>query len=108
VATPAGLGRVVRTAAGQVAAIVEDRDASEQQREIDEINTGFIAAPTALLARWVGELTPHNAQNEFYLTDVVGLARRDGIEVVAEIAPDARDVGGINDRAQLAATEGLV
>jgi bifunctional UDP-N-acetylglucosamine pyrophosphorylase/glucosamine-1-phosphate N-acetyltransferase len=105
---PAGLGRVVRAADGQVEAIVEDRDATEAQRAVDEINTGFIAAPTALLARWVGELTPHNAQNEFYLTDVVAFARRDGIAVVAELAPDARDVGGINDRAQLAATERLL
>jgi bifunctional UDP-N-acetylglucosamine pyrophosphorylase/glucosamine-1-phosphate N-acetyltransferase len=105
---PSGLGRIVRNAAGQVEAIVEDRDASEAQRAIDEINTGFIAAPTQILARWVGELTPHNAQNEYYLTDIVPLARRGGIDVVAELAPDEREVGGINDRAQLAATERLM
>ena len=105
---PAGLGRVIRGADGRVEAIVEDRDATDAQRATREINTGFMAAPTALLARWVSELTPHNAQNEYYLTDIVALARRDGVDVVAELAPDARDVGGINDRAQLAAVERLV
>jgi bifunctional UDP-N-acetylglucosamine pyrophosphorylase/glucosamine-1-phosphate N-acetyltransferase len=108
VSDPFGLGRIVRTHDGHVEAIVEDRDADANQRTIDEINTGFIAAPTALLARWVESLTPHNAQNEYYLTDVVGLARRDGIEVVAEIAPDERDVLGVNDRAQLAVVERIV
>ena len=105
---PAGLGRVIRTADGHVEAIVEDRDATAAQRATREINTGFMAAPTALLARWVGELSPHNAQNEYYLTDIVALARRDGIDVVAELAPVPGDVGGINDRAQLAAVERLV
>ena len=105
---PSGLGRIVRSAAGQVEAIVEHRDADDKQRAIDEINTGFIAAPTQVLARWVAELTPHNAQNEYYLTDVIALARRDGIDVVAELAPDEREVGGINDRAQLAAAERLM
>ncbi|HEY1328924.1 MAG TPA: bifunctional UDP-N-acetylglucosamine diphosphorylase/glucosamine-1-phosphate N-acetyltransferase GlmU [Casimicrobiaceae bacterium] len=104
---PSGLGRIVRND-GQVEAIVEDRDATDPQRAIDEINTGFMAAPTALLARWVRELTPHNAQNEYYLTDIVPLARRQGIDVAAEIAPDEREVGGINDRVQLATAERLV
>lgn len=108
VTNPAGLGRVVRGADGLVQRIVEERDASPDERGIREINTGFMAAPTALLARWVSQLTPHNAQNEYYLTDVVALARAEGVEVVAERAPDERDVGGVNDRAQLAATERLL
>jgi bifunctional UDP-N-acetylglucosamine pyrophosphorylase/glucosamine-1-phosphate N-acetyltransferase len=105
VTDPSGLGRVVRDARGQVDRIVEDRDADDDTRAVDEINTGFMAAPTSLLTRWVAALTPHNAQQEYYLTDVVAQARADGIEVVAELAPDEREIGGINDRAQLAATE---
>lgn len=108
VTDPAGLGRVLRDGDGSVRAIVEERDASDAERACNEINTGFIAAPTQLLDRWVKELTPHNAQNEYYLTDIVALARRDGIDVVAELAPDERDVRGINDRAQLAAVERIV
>jgi bifunctional UDP-N-acetylglucosamine pyrophosphorylase/glucosamine-1-phosphate N-acetyltransferase len=105
---PAGLGRVVRDAQGHVERIVEERDATPQERLLDEINTGFMAAPTALLARWVERLTPQNAQGEYYLTDAIAMARADGIEVAAEVAPDAREVGGINDRAQLAAAERLL
>ncbi len=105
---PAGLGRVVRDAGGQVAAIVEERDASDDERAVREINTGFIAAPTALLARWVAALAPHNAQNEYYLTDAIALARADGIDVVAELAADEADVRGVNDRVQLAAVERIV
>jgi bifunctional UDP-N-acetylglucosamine pyrophosphorylase/glucosamine-1-phosphate N-acetyltransferase len=105
VTDPSGLGRVVRDARGQVDRIVEDRDADDDTRAVDEINTGFMAAPTSLLTQWVAALTPHNAQQEYYLTDVVARARADGIDVVAELAADEREIGGINDRAQLAATE---
>jgi bifunctional UDP-N-acetylglucosamine pyrophosphorylase/glucosamine-1-phosphate N-acetyltransferase len=108
VADPAGLGRVVRDAEGRVERVVEERDATPAQRSIDEINTGFMAAPTALLARWVAQLTPHNAQQEYYLTVVIALARAEGIEVAAEVAPDPLEVGGINDRAQLAAAERIL
>jgi bifunctional UDP-N-acetylglucosamine pyrophosphorylase/glucosamine-1-phosphate N-acetyltransferase len=105
---PSGLGRVVRGANGSVERVVEERDATPDERALDEINTGFMAAPTALLARWVERLTPDNAQNEYYLTDAIAMARADGIDVVAEVAPDAAEVGGINDRRQLAAAERLL
>jgi bifunctional UDP-N-acetylglucosamine pyrophosphorylase / glucosamine-1-phosphate N-acetyltransferase len=105
---PSGLGRIVRDGSGAVRAIVEDRDADQAQRAIDEINTGVMAAPTALLRRWVAALKTDNAQKEYYLTDIVALAVADGTPVAAHIAPDERDVRGINDRAQLAAVERIV
>jgi len=105
---PAGLGRVIRDGNGMLCAIVEHRDTDTAQRAIDEINTGFMAAPTALLRRWVAGLTPDNAQNEYYLTDIIALAVADGTPVAAQLAADERDVRGINDRAQLAAVERIV
>jgi bifunctional UDP-N-acetylglucosamine pyrophosphorylase/glucosamine-1-phosphate N-acetyltransferase len=105
---PAGLGRIVRDGRGQVRAIVEERDASADQRAIREINTGVMAAPAALMKRWVGALTPDNAQGEYYITDIVAMACAQGVPVVASVAPDERDVRGINDRAQLAAVERIL
>jgi len=105
---PCGFGRIVRDGAGAVRAIVEEKDATAAQRAIDEINAGVMAAPTALLRRWVAALKPDNAQNEYYLTDIVALAVADGTSVVAHVAADERDVRGINDRAQLAAVERIV
>jgi bifunctional UDP-N-acetylglucosamine pyrophosphorylase/glucosamine-1-phosphate N-acetyltransferase len=103
-----GLGRIIRDAAGRVRAIVEDRDVNPLQRAITEINTGVMAAPTALLKRWVAALKPDNAQGEYYLTDIVATAVADGIPVLAHVADDERDVRGINDRSQLAAVERIV
>src|SRR5690349_18949219 len=103
-----GLGRIVRTGDGGVKAIVEDRDASPSERAIDEINTGFIAAPTALLTRWVAQLAPHNAQREYYLTDIVAMAVAEGVPVTAHIADDEREVRGVNDRAQLVFAERII
>ena len=108
VANPFGLGRIVRDDNGHVRAIVEERDAAAAQRQIDEINTGFIAAPTALLKRWVARLTPHNAQEEYYLTDVIAMAVAEGVPVSAHVVTDEASVLGINDRAQLAALERIV
>ena len=105
---PFGLGRVLRAPDGNVQAIVEERDATDDERRIDEINTGFIAAPTALLAQWVARLTPHNAQGEYYLTDIVGMAVAEGVPVVAHTVTDEASVAGVNDRAQLAALERIV
>jgi len=108
VADPRGLGRVLRGDDGCVRAIVEDRDATIAQRAQHEIYTGALAAPSALLAAWVAKLTPHNAQGEFYLTDIVGLALADGVQVNALAAADADDAMGVNDRVQLAAVERVV
>lgn len=108
VRNPLGLGRVIRGADGNVQAIVEERDATPDQRSINEINTGFIAAPSALLKRWLTLLTPHNAQGEFYLTDVVAMAVAEGVPVGAHVVSDEVSVLGVNDRAQLASLERIV
>ena len=108
VANPTGLGRIVRDDAGNVRAIVEERDASPAERALDEIYTGVLAAPTARLREWVAGLTDDNAQREFYLTDVVRHAHAAGVPVTAHLAASEEEVQGVNDRAQLAAIERIV
>jgi bifunctional UDP-N-acetylglucosamine pyrophosphorylase/glucosamine-1-phosphate N-acetyltransferase len=102
---PSGYGRVVRDASGRVRRIVEHRDASAQELAIPEWYAGFLAAPARSLARWVEGLTSDNAQKEYYLTDVVGLAVGDGVEVQAVKARDRWDVAGVNSKRELAALE---
>jgi len=102
---PTGYGRIVRDAAGIVRRIVEQKDASDADRAIDEVNTGIMALDGTRLAGWLGRLENANAQGEYYLTDVVGLAVGDGLPVEAVIASDPLEVAGINDRAQLAQLE---
>ena len=102
---PAGYGRIVRTADGGVQAIVEHKDASPQQRALREVYTGIMAAPTALLARWVMALKDDNVQREFYLTDVVAQAVAEGVPVVASAAPSETEVLGVNSPVQLADLE---
>ena len=104
-ADPAGYGRVVRDAAGRVLRIVEERDASQEERAIGEINTGVLAAPAARLRAWLGALKADNAQAEYYLTDCIGAAVRDGCAVEAVVAGTAAEVLGVNDKRELAAAE---
>jgi bifunctional UDP-N-acetylglucosamine pyrophosphorylase/glucosamine-1-phosphate N-acetyltransferase len=102
---PEGYGRIVREGAA-VRGIVEHKDASPEQREkIHEIYTGIMAAPTAALKRWLARLTNHNAQNEYYLTDIVAMAVADGVPVVAHDARDDTEVLGVNSAEQLAELE---
>jgi bifunctional UDP-N-acetylglucosamine pyrophosphorylase/glucosamine-1-phosphate N-acetyltransferase len=101
---PEGYGRIVREG-GQVRGIVEHKDATEAQRKIREVYTGIMAAPTAALKRWLARLTNHNAQGEYYLTDVVALAVADGVPVVGSAAHDETEVLGVNSAAQLADLE---
>ena len=108
VRNPLGLGRVLRGDDGNVRAIVEERDATPKERAVDEINTGFIAAPTALLKLWLERLTPHNAQNEYYLPDIVAMAVAEGVPVGAHLVTDEVSILGVNDRAQLASLERIV
>lgn len=108
VGDPAGLGRILRDPGGAVRSIVEDRDATPAERAVDEIYTGVLAAPTALLRRWVGALKDDNAQREFYLTDIVAMAVAEGVPVEGHLAAAEEDILGVNDRAQLAAIERIV
>ena len=100
-----GYGRIVRAADGGVMAIVEHKDASPAQRAIREVYTGIMAAPTALLSRWVMALKDDNVQREFYLTDVVAQAVAEGVPVVASAAPSETEVLGVNSPVQLADLE---
>jgi bifunctional UDP-N-acetylglucosamine pyrophosphorylase/glucosamine-1-phosphate N-acetyltransferase len=122
---PTGYGRIVRaaggakgaestgavpgeTAGGAVRAIVEHKDASTDQRAIREVYTGIMAAPTALLRRWVAALRNDNVQGEFYLTDIVAMAVAEGHAVVSSRATDATEVLGVNSPNELAALERLL
>ena len=102
---PTGYGRILRGPDGLVSAIVEQADATPEQRAIHEINTGFMALPAARLKGWIARLSNDNAQGEYYLTDVIGLAVRDGVGVRSVEADSAEEVAGVNTRAQLAALE---
>jgi bifunctional UDP-N-acetylglucosamine pyrophosphorylase/glucosamine-1-phosphate N-acetyltransferase len=102
---PSGYGRVVRDAAGRVARIVEDKDANHKERAIGEINTGVMAAPAARLRAWLGALKAGNSQGEYYLTDCIGAAVRDGCAVDAVVAAAPAEVLGVNDKLQLAEAE---
>ncbi|NHC15340.1 bifunctional UDP-N-acetylglucosamine diphosphorylase/glucosamine-1-phosphate N-acetyltransferase GlmU [Motilibacter deserti] len=99
---PTGYGRVLRDATGGVAAIVEHRDATPEERAVREINSGIYVFAVEQLRAALGRLTTDNAQGEEYLTDVLAILREQGRPVAAVTAPDALDVAGVNDRAQLA------
>ncbi len=101
---PAGYGRIVRED-GRIVRIVEQKDASEQQRAIREINTGIILAPTGHLRRWLSTLRNDNAQGEYYLTDTVERAVADGVEVVSAQPAALWETLGVNSKVQLAELE---
>jgi bifunctional UDP-N-acetylglucosamine pyrophosphorylase/glucosamine-1-phosphate N-acetyltransferase len=104
---PRGYGRIVRGADGAVREIVEEKDASDEQKAIREVNTGLMALPTSRLGAWLGALRNDNAQQEYYLTDVVKLALADRVAVEAVSVSDASETLGVNSRAQLAQVERL-
>jgi bifunctional UDP-N-acetylglucosamine pyrophosphorylase/glucosamine-1-phosphate N-acetyltransferase len=104
---PTGYGRVLRASSGAVTSIVEERDATPEQRRVRDVNAGIYVIDSEFLADVLVELKAHNAQGEYYLTDVVGLAVARGRTVHAEVlAPD--EVIGVNSRVDLARVEGLV
>lgn len=102
---PTGYGRIVRNHANQVLAIVEHKDATPEQHAIDEINTGMMAMPNIQLKNWLKRLENNNAQGEYYLTDIIGFAVQDGIEISAELSHDEWAVTGINAKQDLAQIE---
>ena len=104
-ADPTGYGRILRNVAGEVQAIVEQKDASAEQLAICEGNTGIMALPGKHAARWLGSLSNQNAQGEYYLTDVVAMAVSEQIPVEVAHAVDEYEVLGANNRVQLAVLE---
>ncbi len=102
---PSGYGRVVRGARGEVLRVVEQRDATQDELALREVNAGFLCAPAKRLKKWLGGVRNHNAQKEYYLTDVVGLAVRDGVAVAAVKAGAWAEVAGVNSKRELAALE---
>ena len=102
---PAGYGRILRDAAGDLVRIVEEREADDRQREVREINSGILAAPARRMREWLARLDNDNAQNEYYLGDVVALALADSLAVAGVRASSPEEVMGVNDRVQLARLE---
>ena len=105
VADASGYGRIVRDAAGRVARIVEQNDASPEELALREINAGFMAMSARRLSGWLDKLTNRNAQNEYYLTDVVTLAVGEGVPVSAVKVEHAWEVAGVNSKRELAQLE---
>ncbi len=104
---PTGYGRILRDADGHVRAIVEQKDATPEQLAVREGNTGVLALGAAALGRYLGQLRSDNAQGEFYLTDVIGMAVDDGLQVAPLVAHTESEVLGVNDKLQLAQLEGV-
>ena len=102
---PAGYGRIVRDNQQQVTAIVEHKDATPEQLTICEGNTGILAASRQHMVQWLGRLSNHNAQAEYYLTDIIAMAVADGVAIHTETATEPMEVQGANDRQQLASLE---
>ncbi|MBD8531784.1 MULTISPECIES: bifunctional UDP-N-acetylglucosamine diphosphorylase/glucosamine-1-phosphate N-acetyltransferase GlmU [unclassified Massilia] len=103
-ANPFGLGRIVREN-GRIVRIVEEKDASDTERAIREINSGILVVPTRHLKRWLTGLSNNNAQGEYYLTDIVAQAVADGVEVVSASPAGEWEVAGVNSKVQLAELE---
>ena len=103
-----GYGRVVRSPSGDVERIVEHKDATDEQRRIPEINTGIYCFAVADLAQIIDELSADNSQKEYYLTDCIGLLRKQNKRVGAVVCEDPSEVSGINSRAELAGIERIV
>jgi bifunctional UDP-N-acetylglucosamine pyrophosphorylase/glucosamine-1-phosphate N-acetyltransferase len=102
---PGGYGRVIRDHDGEIMAVVEDREATPEQRKFREVNTGIMMADAACLRGWLDGLGCDNAKQEYYLTDIFSLAHGDRARIRGVPAPDARDLQGANDRRQLAMLE---
>jgi bifunctional UDP-N-acetylglucosamine pyrophosphorylase/glucosamine-1-phosphate N-acetyltransferase len=102
---PDGYGRIVRDATGSVLQVVEQADATAEQRRIREISTGIMSLPARAARSWLAELSNANAQREYYLTDLIAAAVRSGVPVAAVTTPDEAETLGVNDKIQLARVE---
>lgn len=102
---PTGYGRILRDSSGAVTAIVEHKDASTEQRAIGEINTGIMAVRAKHLQQWLPALSNNNAQCEYYLTDIIAMARASGVGIQVEQPDAVEEVEGVNNRRQQAALE---
>jgi len=105
---PTGYGRVIRDAHQRFVEIVEEKDASEEQRAVQEVNTGVIAAPASLLTTLLSRVNNQNAQAEYYLPDVLGIAREDGMTVNVVVSKDPAEILGVNNRLQLEELERIL
>lgn len=102
---PSGYGRIVRNSADEIQEIVEQKDASSEQLAINEVNTGILAVSAKYLNDWLPKLSSNNAQDEYYLTDIIAMAVNEGVAVSAIHPQDEYEVQGVNDRLQLAGLE---
>ena len=102
---PQGYGRIIRNTQHLVESIVEEKDATDAQRLVQEINTGILAASQSDLYRWLGNLKNDNAAQEYYLTDIISIAVKEGVKVETVQADSIEEISGINDCIQLAAIE---
>lgn len=102
---PTGYGRIIRDAVRRVVGIKEEKDADEKERQINEVNTGIYLVPAAQLANWLPKLKNANAQNEYYLTDIISFAVAEHIPVHTVEPSNPQEILGVNDRLQLAALE---
>lgn len=104
-AQPKGYGRIVRDAVGNVRCNVEEKDATDEQRRITEVNTGILCLPARYLTTWLGALSNQNAQGEYYLTDLLAMAVQQGVPVHTVAPGHDWEVAGVNSKAQLASLE---
>lgn len=102
---PTGYGRIVRNAQGDVIKIVEQKDASEEEKKITEINTGMLALNSTQLKSWLKKLENKNAQGEYYLTDIIGMAANEGVSINTVHPSSLKEIEGVNNKNQLAQLE---
>ncbi|MGM0450137.1 MAG: bifunctional UDP-N-acetylglucosamine diphosphorylase/glucosamine-1-phosphate N-acetyltransferase GlmU [Pseudomonadota bacterium] len=102
---PSGYGRILRNKQGSVTGIVEQKDATPEQLSVTEVNTGLLGAPAERLKQWLPALSSNNAQGEYYLTDIIALARSEGLGIEVSQPEEPEEVQGVNNRVQLAVLE---
>ena len=102
---PTGYGRIIRNASGDVIRIVEQKDAGDKEKQVNEINTGMLALNSSQLKGWLKQLENNNAQGEYYLTDVIGMAANEGITINTVHPESLKEIEGVNNKLQLAQLE---